>query len=234
MLILMVFSFVTDSAPTFDMVSAYIRIAHKYQMDGLLNQWLEYLKKHFTSCFDDWIAHERAVPERFEPIHAIGVVNLARLTGCNSILPTALAVCTTLGDQIVTGFTRDDGTREQLSMADLGRCFQAKTLLIQANATAVAIALAPEYCPDNCTTNVECKDSVRSFNENEKSLRRAHFVAPEGLVPAWGEYNRRLADHYELCRHCLEMIRDVYVGLQRTTWSKLPTITGVEVDGWAV
>ncbi|RPD58559.1 hypothetical protein L226DRAFT_147562 [Lentinus tigrinus ALCF2SS1-7] len=213
------------------MVSAYIRIAHKYQMDTILNQWLGYLKKHFTSRFKQWISHERMVPEGFDPIHAIGVVNLARLTGCTSILPTAIAVCTTLGEKIVTGFTRNDGIHEQLSMADLGRCFQAKGHLIQANATAIAVALEPEIVTENCSSD-ECSEQIRLFVENGRSIFAADYLAPEGLVPPWSNYEASLAEGYDVCCHCLEMMRDDYKNNQRVIWRRLPEITGVQVDGW--
>ncbi|TFK81981.1 hypothetical protein K466DRAFT_666795 [Polyporus arcularius HHB13444] len=221
------------SAPTFDMVSAYIRIAHKYQMDALLHQWLEYLKKHFTHRFADWVSHKRTVPEGFAPIHAIGVVNLARLTGVSSILPTALAVCATLGSNIVEGFTRgDDDGLEQLSMDDLGRCFSAKGLLIQANANAVALALAPRTAGDECSTRAVCLEQIRVFCECQRSSYDSSYLYPEGSVPFWKRYGRRLSD-YNICRHCLEMMEGEYLDIQGTrTWMRLPEITDVQVDGW--
>ncbi|KAI0700387.1 hypothetical protein C8T65DRAFT_709696 [Cerioporus squamosus] len=200
-------NFAAVGSPMFDMVSAYIRIAHKYQMEALLSHWL------------DWISHQSMVPDGFEPIHAIGVVNLARLTGCTSILPTALAVCTTLGDKIVTGFTRDDDTHKQLSMADLGRCFRAKGFLIQANATAVALALAPEDTSDRfCFPNAKGRCTEVSF------------LAPEGLMPSWRTYDEAFKSEYAVCRHCLAMRQNNYQEAQRVTWRRLPEFTGVRVD----
>ncbi|TFK81982.1 hypothetical protein K466DRAFT_666796 [Polyporus arcularius HHB13444] len=219
-----------DSAPTFETVSAYIRIAHKYQMDALLSQWLEYLKKHFTHRFDDWISNKNRVPDGFEPIHAVGVVNLARLTGCNSILPTALAVCTTLGRNIITGFTRADGTREQLSMADLARCFYARGLLIQANATALTLTLSAESTFDACTNDSGvCSEKVRSFLQEGISMYEVTFLAPEGLVPAWKTYEATLARDYGVCCCCLETMQKGYYEAQRVAWWRLPEYTGVEV-----
>lgn len=211
------------------MVSAYIRIAHKYQMDAILGHWLGYLKKHFSKRFADWIAHERMVPEGFEPIHAIGVVNLARLTGCDDILPTALAVCTTLGTDIVTGFAREDGTYEQLSMADLGRCFRGRGLLIQANATAVSLALSTE--PGRCD-DCHVSDKIQSFTEEATSMYEIGLFAPEGLVPAWKTYGSILGEDSSVCCTCLKARQKAYHDAQQEAWMRLPEFMGVTVNGW--
>ncbi|KAI0742380.1 hypothetical protein C8Q80DRAFT_1187934 [Daedaleopsis nitida] len=53
--------------------------------------------------------------------HIIGVINLARLTGDRTILPTAFlaCICAVRSDVIVCGFRREDGAQEMLSPNDL-------------------------------------------------------------------------------------------------------------------
>ena len=59
-------------------------------MKELYEQSLQYLKSLYPAHFEDWKRITSWTPTKFEPEHAIGVVNLARLTGELSLLPTAL------------------------------------------------------------------------------------------------------------------------------------------------
>ncbi|RPD53658.1 hypothetical protein L226DRAFT_532808 [Lentinus tigrinus ALCF2SS1-7] len=63
--------------PTYDMISAYARLGHKYQIDHLLGQALQYLQDHFTDDFGRWFTstHETGfVPPCWKPIlvHCLG------------------------------------------------------------------------------------------------------------------------------------------------------------------
>lgn len=212
------------------MVSAYIRLAHKYQMDDLLEQWTDYLKDHFTNSFDVWKSHEQVVPKGMQPIHAIGVVNLARLTGCHSILPTALSVCTMLGEAIVHGFPRTDGFREQLGSDDLARCFKLKGDLIQANAVVLLKTLLSESAPF-CQRPGHCRAKLAQVLASYKIRNFAADFAPAGLVPRWKMYDEELHS-YGVCDVCRDALRLEYHNEQVLVWRQLPEMLGIEVDGW--
>ncbi|KAI0700393.1 hypothetical protein C8T65DRAFT_697345 [Cerioporus squamosus] len=115
------------ATPPFPAVAACVRLAHKYQMAQLLDHSLNYLKTFYPTTLEAWIAAGTEFKK-----YAIGVVNIARLTGCDSLLPSALLICYGLGETIVRGYERDDGSREQLSLADIGLCYEAKGRLIEA------------------------------------------------------------------------------------------------------
>ncbi|EIW57011.1 uncharacterized protein TRAVEDRAFT_99074, partial [Trametes versicolor FP-101664 SS1] len=113
--------------PSFDAVSALIRLGHKYQMQALVAQGVQYLKRCFTDDLRTWSAgkfYDSNCP--IQKRHAIGIVNLARLINEPSLLPTALLICCALDSDIVCGYTREDGTQETLTLADIGRCFAAR------------------------------------------------------------------------------------------------------------
>ena len=101
-------------SPSYEKVTAYVRLGHKYQMSHVLAQGMRYLQDHFVSDFQrwcgkhpQWVTRGKYVPPGFEPIHAIGVVNSARLGGWNNILPTALVICCSLAPQeLLSGFER--------------------------------------------------------------------------------------------------------------------------------
>ncbi|KAI0753685.1 hypothetical protein C8Q74DRAFT_330707 [Fomes fomentarius] len=122
-------SLILDS--DYETVSALIHVGHKYQIDSILRDGIEFLKAHFPDDFQTWRSSRyRAdqkrtwpssphVPPRFELVHAIGVVELTHFTETLSILPTALLACTLLSpSEIVNGFTDADGAVVVLSTQD--------------------------------------------------------------------------------------------------------------------
>ena len=85
-----------------------------------------------------------------------------------------------LGGQIVEGFARGDGTKETLSLADLGRCFEGKVKLLEASVRA-AETLRTHMISDECSRPRRCKDVLQRFVDE---LREA---AGEVLPPAMAE-----------------------------------------------
>ncbi|KAI0753692.1 hypothetical protein C8Q74DRAFT_330652 [Fomes fomentarius] len=127
-------NFYDAKTPSFAAISASIRLGRKYHMTTLYEESLRYLKSYYTSCFENWIDHQNWVPEGWQTVEVIGVVNLARLTREHSLLPTALLDCTTVhGEELVHGFTREDGSQERLTLQDLGLCFNAKSAIRKAS-----------------------------------------------------------------------------------------------------
>ena len=117
-------------------------------------------------------------------------------------------------------------------MADLGPCFQAKGLLIQANAVAVGQALARSVIPDECVMKPAYITHIRSFVEEERSLTCASSLAPDGLVPNWQRFDKELSNYFIVCRHCLLTTKEEYYDIQRSIWERLPEMMGVEVEVW--
>ncbi|KAH9925684.1 uncharacterized protein BXZ73DRAFT_49920, partial [Epithele typhae] len=115
--------------PTFDELSAYVRLGHKYQMDAFYEPAMDYLERFFSPTLDRWnkwsSRDELYTLPGCAPESAIGIVNLARLTGKESLVPLALLSCCQLGGKLLKGLARPDGTYETLSTEDFERCFNA-------------------------------------------------------------------------------------------------------------
>ncbi|KAH9925685.1 uncharacterized protein BXZ73DRAFT_34569, partial [Epithele typhae] len=117
--------------PSFDQLSACVRLGHKYQMSAIYAPAMDYLKRRFAPTLDGWKKWTTSRGEpytlpRCTPAHAIGVANLARLTGEHALLPLALLGCAQLGcKQLTDGFAYGDGERETLSAEDTVLCLES-------------------------------------------------------------------------------------------------------------
>ena len=226
-----VFSGERSTSPSYSEISAYIRLGHKYEVDTLVQDSLGYLRQYYTDDAEAWFAQVEMRPPKFEAIHAIGIVNLARLTGSDWLLPTALMGCCALGAEITRGFTREDGTRELLSLDDLGRCFAGKSKLADAN-TEVMHAVLKQDTSTDCYQQGRCRFVLRRLLEG--------FLAGEANVRELQWYESRdpfvdkVDNRHQLCLSCYKMVTETRQETQEfEIFCRLPEMLGVEVEGWA-
>ena len=171
------------------------------------------------------------MPPRFRPIHAIGVVNLARLTRTDWLLPTALMACCELGHEITEGFAREDGTRETLSLADLGRCFAGKTRLAEANVATMHAVFAQDVA-ECCQHPGRCKYVLRKLLN--ALLADVALAKSMQWYESWQPFVDRVDSGRELCWRCYRMVTETRQETQEAEiFCKLPEMMGVEVEGWA-
>ncbi|TBU28417.1 hypothetical protein BD311DRAFT_807035 [Dichomitus squalens] len=111
--------------PSFHALSAWIRLGHKYKIDKLVEDGLAYLRRFYPPYgpYNKKVLIDEDRPKSITGKFAIGVVNLARLTGSDDLIPLALLECCKLDAAITQGLVHEDGTVEYLSADDLGRCF---------------------------------------------------------------------------------------------------------------
>ncbi|PIL26159.1 hypothetical protein GSI_11914 [Ganoderma sinense ZZ0214-1] len=234
--------------PSFSEIAAHIRFGRQYKAEKLLQRSLNYLKKFYVTELAAWLKLPSLDPPLFEPAHAIGVVNLARLLGKDgeALLPIALMRCCMLGAGIVDGFELENGTWEMLSPQDLGRCFEGRVKLLEASVRA-AETLRAHTTSDECSRPQRCKAALQRFiaelvgsgdSDNAASgaatrnalcclrwdlslslsSRRAYFQ--EAGADAVGEE--------KLCTKCFARQLEE----QRKIFARLPQMMGVSVRGW--
>ncbi|TBU54195.1 hypothetical protein BD310DRAFT_936547 [Dichomitus squalens] len=218
--------------PTFHEISALVRLGDKYECEAIIQRCVAYLKRFYHDDFDMWRDDEHVFsPPVFENIHAIGVVNLARLTHTDVILPGALMACCLLGAEIVDGFMREDGTPEMLSREDLGRCFLGRARILEANAKATLgilhQAVSPECTrPDRC--HVFLPELLVRLEEHTDAICNLRWDF------TWTGYIDMADRERELCMSCYRMLGKH--GRQkeehRKIFEKLPEMMGVKVEGW--
>lgn len=193
-------------------------------MTRLFKQALDYLKTYYTNNYDAWYRYNGFVPPGFVDEDAIGVVNLVRFLGETSLLPTALLACCQLGREIVDGFKREDGTREQLALRDIGLCFAAKPWLVQASIGVALHALRP-VAAEKCTRAAKCRTGFRHLML--KVEKRLDEVA--GADPFLGPFSiLNVSDvDSELCQICKAMAKSRESKEKRAVWARLPEILGI-------
>ncbi|EIW56898.1 uncharacterized protein TRAVEDRAFT_127184, partial [Trametes versicolor FP-101664 SS1] len=215
----------------FHMVSAVIRLGHKYQMQKMVTRAVDYLKRWFSDDFDAWSAGRLYEPgASLRCMHAIGVVNLARLVDEPSLLPTALLVCCTLDERIVEGFAREDGAQETLTLGDIGRCFRARARLAEHSLILAMRIFNPDVAYE-CEDRPLCERALRAMLLSVED-RSESFASPD-VFPSWLDPMGEKGLLSECCRDCYEMLerRDRQERLE--VWRELPGIMRVDVDGWA-
>ena len=217
--------FFTSEAPSYYAISASIRLGRKYHLTELYDQALQYLKVKFPADFEGWHALHDWVPVNFAKEHAIGVVNLARLTGELSILPAAFLVCLSLEASVVDGFVREDGTSEHLTLADLGRCIKGQGSMRNASVSALLNAI-PSTPPSMCEVN--CKVALRRIHQDLKK-NIDELVTIQSFASL---YDGFIPTDTRICYPCRNLIDEMHEKERAAVWSRLPELLDLEVPNW--
>lgn len=210
------------------MVSAIIRLGHKYQIQPMVTQGVQYLKRWFTDDLDTWAAgklYKHDCPIKRE--QAIGVVNIARLVDEPSLLPTALLMCCSLDEDIVRGYTREDGTQETLTLDDIGRCCVARARLVECMVVLTMQIFKPSVEDSAaCTTPQKCKrvlqEMLLDVGENVE-----YFAGPD-IFGSWLGLCEDL-EPVKCCASCRDMLKTRDREERLEVWWKLPKYMGVRV-----
>ncbi len=218
-----------QGVPSFDAVSAAIRLGHKYQITSLYDRSLEFLKEKFTNDFDAFLDLDDWIPDNWKMEEAIGVVNLARLIGEPTLLPVALLSCTTLGGQLVRGYERANGTQEHLTIDDQALCINAKITIRKARVTALFNSLAPSPAKA-CKKVADCRLALR------KAAYSLHTTIDDWLddtddpFETYEDYIE--GEKLEVCAACLALVDERAASERRKLWNRLPLLLGIEVPEW--
>ncbi|RDX49007.1 hypothetical protein OH76DRAFT_620714 [Lentinus brumalis] len=217
----------TQDDPPYETIAGSIRLGHKYEICELVDHALGYLKRYYTVDYSQWKIPKMVVPPRFQLIHAIGVVNLARLTDCETILPTALYQCCQLDGELVKGFARADGTRECLSGDDLALCVAARANLMQ-ESVGIALRICAPVLSISCTHPAHCAVVFDDYLHTG----RLDPLAVCNTHPFWSAASMVNGVCEMLCGSCWQMLCERNTSERVLFWDRLPTVLGIEVHGW--
>ncbi len=213
------------------MVAACIRLGHKYQMTEMCEHAVRYLKKHFTTDVEVWTKGRGLMnlPPGWKLEQTIGVVNLARLTGECTILPTALFCCCLLGDKLVYGAILDrDNSRETLSEDDMAACVRAIPKLMR-EAIITSLDVDPPLPSEaRCESGKNCKHLLKIPTHHAKN-NLGDVTLRALLCRHWG---LSIDAQKEVCAQCLEADSDRRTNRAKDMWKQLPAFFEIDVPGW--
>ncbi|KAH9835446.1 uncharacterized protein C8Q71DRAFT_710409, partial [Rhodofomes roseus] len=147
----------------FPLVASWIRMGHKYERQDICAKAMERLVSFFSDNLKEWlVAHASYGTPLISvmPEEAVGAVNLARLTGTLTILPSALYMCCQLSSKdLLRGVTLSDGTIEKLNEGDVERCFDAREEVMRQNINSMLRLWQPDTARA-CSTPTFCKHAL--------------------------------------------------------------------------
>ncbi|RPD58576.1 hypothetical protein L226DRAFT_466520 [Lentinus tigrinus ALCF2SS1-7] len=216
-----------DLKTDFHVMSALIRLSHKYQIEDVEKRALSALCHIYPTELEEWVGSDSQIDDN-DRFYAIAAVNLARLTDTPSILPSAFYHCALLQSRVLLGFTREDGSKEYLSQDDLGRCMDGMPKLIASrNTTTLGLARCiQESGAENCWRTGLCAIARRSLS-NSMVMMPLH---PDHETHAMSSESSRWTAH-GLCDRCIAKLEKEEFKSLSILWTRLPTI--FDVDGLA-
>ncbi|PIL26446.1 hypothetical protein GSI_12204 [Ganoderma sinense ZZ0214-1] len=233
-------------------ISAIIRLDHKYELKGVYDQAMSYLTTYYITNFGAWVDGRNAAQWQPDPIHAIGAINLARLTNTPSVLPFAFYICATLGPDLARGFVRPDGSVERLTPDDMRICLEVKARLATENTHTAFLLfrLAPQHC-SHATGSTYCADVWRKILEHAGLSKAPHPVASERALDSWlgnadclpapaplgpgvsfSAYMASYSPQRTLCKGCRGHLEVRDRELRRQIWRRLPEFVGLTIENW--
>ncbi len=214
--------FVPDD-PSFDVISASIRLGHKYQISKLVEHSVNYLKMYYTEHYGVFRKRGHPYwPPAFREEHAIGVINLARLTGEHSMLPVAFLICCTLDKDKVRGFQREDGSWERLHLDDIALCFEARGNLV-ARRAAATVHMLYTTADDQCEDPDLCQEK---FHELLGTLTTQELSISDPFRSVFEAYKKGLET--SLCSECFSL-REAHDNVQLSgIWVEFPCFFGLD------
>ncbi|KAI1795306.1 hypothetical protein LXA43DRAFT_1090956 [Ganoderma leucocontextum] len=213
---------------SFRKLSAIIRLAHKYHVQDVLDQAIAALEEYFTSDFDIWERGANLGAVAFNPKHAIGVVNLARLVDRPSLLPLAFYQCVSLGGEVVNGYRREDGSMECLDISDIKRCIDGRNELAAKAAGFISDVFVMHPCA-RCETPGDCPSALKKILE---TVICSEDASSSDVLASWEEPIKLWAADFLLCRPCTNATIGREAAKRKRVWNALPDIFDIEVDGW--
>lgn len=220
-----------DEPLDFATVAALVRLSHKYQVDDVRDAYLARMKSCFCTDVKTWDVVSRnhgSGVMKYCDEDAIAAVNIAHLTGEESMLPSALFTYCLLNTRfLLDASPRLDGTEECLSAEETIKCIDARSLLLQ-NMIGIAVELSDHvlaasvqripHFTDGCrTVLLSLRDQVLYLPP--RSLLRGALSSRENTI-------RSLQIDGQLCKSCADSFCNAEEGYLRKFWARLPQVLG--------
>ena len=220
-----------EPKPTFNQVSAVIRLAHKYNVEDILRQGLSALKTYYTDDFDLFESEPCTLVEFHDgDACAISAVNLAQLTDTPEILPFALYKCCALGGAILDGCKREDGTSDRLDTETLRRCLDGRNALAREAFSIISRVFCATQHPGCTNANRKvCRHAIQAILTE---CVISDSASEATVLDSWRIVIRGEGKDRNMCNSCIEELVRRELQARKDVWKRLPEIFGITVKGW--
>ncbi|KAL6298843.1 hypothetical protein BKA93DRAFT_830342 [Sparassis latifolia] len=211
-------------------VEALTRMAIKYQVADVRNDCVSRMRSFFTDQFADWDKHMSHGGSRSDSIRleaqneAISAVNLARLTGQHSMLPTALLLCCDIPqDELAAGVRLRNGRLDRLSPEDLKKCEEGRKTIKKAHLVGRGQICHFGTAGSDCPRKWACAEVLAGWLSTDR-------IALERCSDQFNLAEHELCDYYKLCEQCSVTVRASIIDYRRAFWKMLPSF--FKLDDW--
>ena len=220
------------------MISALLRLGHKYNIPGLQESATIRLRTCFPETLENFknsltidLGFTGEGYLQFEPPlirmrleEVPGVVNLARTYNLPTLLRPAFYLCTQIPmEELIKGYTDQDGTLVQLSKDDLATCISGSIYLMQHEFLEVStFSSSPTgercgYCDLDLLFRQPSPRWTAVVENAGASLQPSSWLDPH-LDP----------EFIDVCIGCTRRFRALWDAYRLKTWDELPQIFGIE------
>lgn len=218
-------SFRPQRKARFGVVSRLVRLAHKYEIQSVLDDAMGRIRVFYPSNLEDFLRVLKAPPSSPTLEHndadCFEVIQLARLIGDTSLLPAAFYRCCQLDPGTLLG-KQSDGTyspSQRLSDEDIERCIAGRAYLANLS-MLVKREVTRDGKTEDCFHNA-CDEGLITMTEGFESVQmvRFRFARCDALTCMD-------IDEYDeiLCGWCITSYKRRLLEVQKYIWNTLPEV----------
>lgn len=221
---------------SFPIISAFLRLGHKYEIFELQQSAESRLKACFPENLDDFQNTSRPSTKdgdlNFDPQlirmnleEVPAVINLARAHNLASLLPSAFLLSSFIATETLINGSRDqDGNRLLLSKEGMIRCIHGHDIQKETEIIEILemVHLVAESCQlgDRCNIRIMFSDvQSRQTMVTSAGLR----LPPASWLECWFRYGEQV-----VCQACQAGMKTKWDNFRATTWSDLREIFSLE------
>ena len=222
-----------DAPIDFAIVATLVRLSHKYQIDDVREAYLARMKTCFCTDVTAWdavVCNHGSSAMTYHEEDAIAAVNIAQLTGEESMLPSALFTCCLLDTRfLLDSLFRLEGTDGCLSAEGITRCINARSALFQ-NVVSTVMELSDHVLATSVRRIHHLGDGCRGVFLSMR--QQVLYLSPEMLLrdafSSKANTMRALQMEGRLCEDCANCYCEAEQGRLSNFWARLPQILGIK------
>ena len=198
----------------FAVVAGILRLSTKYQVPHLRRRAIQHLITAYPTTLQAWDSRNTSRTIPAIPYVPFAVLELARLTDVEIVVPAAMYCCCTSSIKDIVDGVPWSGSQLDMSWADKRTCVIGRQELLSAKQSMICAFLKPDSVPP-CDTTDSCNTGrLKAVFTNTDD---------EYCDPLWDRFDwAKFAQ--VVCSSCLAASRGRYEKARKDLWSNLPRI----------